>query len=76
MARMCCIGCGGARLTLGGRDHTIADATGREWTFEMHPYCGPIVLLKNGDPKPKQPGSRSPFWDALEAWQASKKEAA
>lgn len=70
---MCCISCAGLNFTLGGRDHTIQDARGRRWTFEFHPYCGPIVLNSKGDPREKQPGSRSPFWAAFAAWQAERR---
>lgn len=64
MATMCCAGCNGG-FTLGGRDHVIDDDKGRKWTFEMHPWCGPIVLRRDGNPKTRQPGSRSPFWAAF-----------
>lgn len=65
---MCCVGCKGLSLTPGGRVHAIHDAAGRRWIFEQHHYCGPIVLRKDGEPKARQPGSRSPFWPAYEAW--------
>jgi hypothetical protein len=74
MATMCCVGCGG--LSLGGRDHTIVDAAGRRWKFEAHPVFGPIVLRANGDPKTRQPGSRSAFWGAWEKWRDQQREAA
>jgi hypothetical protein len=67
-AKLCCVGC----LSVGGRDHTIVDSKGRRWTFEVHPYCGPIVLRADGNPKARQPGSRSPFWDAWERWRAAR----
>lgn len=69
MLQLCCVSCQGLSLTRGGREHTVHDASGRSWTFEQHPYCGPIVLRKDGDPKARQPGSRSPFWQAYTAWQ-------
>lgn len=72
---MCCVGCGGATLTLGGREHVIEDAAGRRWRFEMHPYSGPLVLRANGDPKTRQPGSRSPFWAPFNDWQSQQEEA-
>jgi hypothetical protein len=68
MSRMCCVGCDGLSLTQGGRDHFVTDAKGRRWTFEQHPWCGPIVLRKDGQPKSRQPGSRSIFWPAYQAW--------
>lgn len=68
MPSLCCIGWQGLSLTTGGSDHTVRDSLGRAWTFELHPWCGPIVLRKDGNPKACQPGSRSPFWPAYEAW--------
>lgn len=65
---MCCVGCKGLSLTLSGPMHIINDESGRTWRFELHNYCGPIVLRKDGEPKARQPGSRSPFWPAFEAW--------
>ncbi|MCZ8076023.1 MAG: hypothetical protein O9341_18040 [Paucibacter sp.] len=68
-ARLCCIQCTGrVSLTLAAADHTVTDATGRTWTFEQHPMFGPVILRKDGNPKSRQPGSRSPFWPAWEAW--------
>jgi len=69
MPRLCCASCTGFSLTLGGRDHTVTDDRGRVWDFEQHPWCGPIVLRRDGNPKARQPGSRSRFWPAYEAWQ-------
>lgn len=71
MARMCCIGCAGLSLTTSGPEHTIIDAAGRAWRFEQHHYIGPIVLRQDGEPKDRQPGSRSPFWPAYYAWTKS-----
>lgn len=36
------------------------------WLVEVHPYCGPILVGKRGDPLKNQPGPRSRFWDAFE----------
>lgn len=71
MPQLCCIGCNGLSLTLGGREHTVRDSAGRLWRFEQHPYCGPIILRNNGNPKSRQPGCRSAFWPAYEVWRAS-----
>lgn len=38
------------------------------WLVEIHRYCGPIVLRKDGEPRVRQPGARSAFWDAWERW--------
>lgn len=71
MSRMCCIGCNGLSLPIGGNEHVITDQMGRSWRFEQHHYFGPIVLRQDGMPKARQPGSRSPFWPAFEAWRLS-----
>jgi hypothetical protein len=73
---LCCVTCGGFSLTTSGPAHTITDATGRAWRFELHHYCGPIVLRQDGEPKTRQPGSRSPFWPAFEAWSKARNEEA
>jgi hypothetical protein len=55
-------------ISYGGSVQTI-EAGGREWRFEMHPYCGPVIVHKRTEEILKnQPGPRSPFWDAVEAW--------
>lgn len=61
----CCI----AHAAPGELEHVITDQAGKAWRFEMHRICGPIVLRADGQPKARQPGSRSPFWPAFEAWQ-------
>lgn len=56
-------------ISVGGPDRKITDAQGKTWVFEDHPKFGPIVLKRaGGDPKPCQPGERSPFWQAWNAW--------
>lgn len=67
MPTLCCIGCNGLSLTLGGRDHTIVDDAGRSWSFEDHRYFGPIVLRKDGEPRAVQPGSQG-FMSAAGTW--------
>ena len=69
MAPLCCASC-----AEGGDEHVVTDAHGQTWRFEMHRFCGPIVLRKTGgQPKERQPGSRSPFWPAFEAWKTARK---
>lgn len=68
MSQLCCVSCGKLTLSQLERTHTVSDSAGRHWMFEMHHYCGPIVLRKDGQPKTQQPGNRSPFWPAYEAW--------
>lgn len=36
--------------------------------FEQHPYFGPFVLGKRGEPLANQPGERDPFWQHWHAW--------
>lgn len=38
---------------------------GRVIEFEMHPYCGPTILKKNGEPAKRQPMS---FLHAASLW--------
>jgi hypothetical protein len=55
-------------ISMGGPDRFITDSNGKEWKFEMHPHFGPNVLTKNGDVAARQPGEKSPFWNAITAW--------
>lgn len=57
-----------AILCYGGPDRKIADERGKVWNFEMHPYCGPMVTNKRGDPLKIQPPEKSPFWRAVSWW--------
>jgi hypothetical protein len=69
-----CLRCtGGVCIMVGGPDRVIVDARGRRWRFEDHPRFGPVIVDRKGDPKSAQPGERSPFWDAYEAWRAGGK---
>lgn len=55
-------------LLEGGPTYEI-EADGRRYFFEMHPYCGPTVLNRNTHvPIVTQPGERSDFWSAVDAW--------
>ncbi len=65
---LCCQACAEGRP-----EHVITDAAGRQWRFELHNFCGPIVLRQDGQPKAAQPGSRSPFWAAFDAWNSARK---
>lgn len=55
-------------ISYGGPDRRIKDATGKVWRFEMHPHSGPAVQDDDGELADKQPGERSPFWDAVTQW--------
>jgi len=55
-------------ISYAGPTRFVTDAKGKRWTFEMHHYCGPIVLNRSGDPVERQPGERSPFWHAVTRW--------
>lgn len=64
-------------ISVGGPDRKITDAQGKAWVFEDHPRFGPIVLKEaGGEPDPKQPGERSPFWKAWNAWKEQGKRLA
>lgn len=43
---------------------------GREYRWEMHPYCGPSVLNKDGSERKRAPGEKHPFWKAVEDYYA------
>lgn len=71
--RLCCIACSAASPAPCDRVHVISDGEGRRWRFEAHPYIGPIVLLGMSDtPAARQPGDKSPFWAAYDAWLANR----
>ena len=55
-------------VSYAGPFHKIIDTSGKEWLFEMHNYCGPIALKKDGDPRAKQPSEKSKFWIAVTLW--------
>lgn len=55
-------------ILAGGPTQRIVDARGKEWRFEDHPQCGPNVVNANDAPLANQPGSRSPFWHAVQLW--------
>ena len=55
-------------IMLGGPGISIIDGRSRKWRFEDHPYCGPVVIGKNGDPLENQPPESSPFWEAVNCW--------
>ncbi len=54
-------------VSYGGPDR-ILYLNGKKWRFEDHPYCGPIVVDKNGDPLKVQPPEGSPFWECVSYW--------
>jgi hypothetical protein len=59
----------GAMLCTGGKTLKLVDGKGKLWSFEMHPYCGPMVLTnKTGEPMDPQPPEKSPFWRAVSFW--------
>ena len=66
---MTCQHIGNAIVCTGGQDYKILDANGKVWRFEMHPYCGPIVLTRQtGEVSEAQPPENSPFWDCVDLW--------
>lgn len=52
----------------GGPERILIDGKGKKWHFEDHPFCGPVVIGKNGDPLETQPEESSPFWKAVQLW--------
>lgn len=55
-------------IAYAGPFQKIVDSTGKEWFFEMHSYCGPVVLKKDGDPMKNQPNEKSDFWEVVSRW--------
>ena len=55
-------------ILYGGPERILIDGAAKKWRFEDHPYCGPIVVGKNGDPLETQPAESSPFWKAVQLW--------
>jgi hypothetical protein len=41
---------------------------GKVFRFDFSDRFGPLVLAKNGSLLERQPGPRSPFWAAIDAW--------
>jgi hypothetical protein len=39
------------------------------YTFDWHHYCGPMLCRKDMEPRKRQPGARSRFWDVIDRWQ-------
>lgn len=50
------------------QDAEVTDRNGKRWRFDFDPRFGPLVVTKRGDPVAHQPGERSPFWPAFQAW--------
>jgi hypothetical protein len=55
------VGCG----MLGGSEYVI-NVSGQTYRFEMHRYCGPMPVYKNGNERPLAP--RHKFWTAVTFW--------
>ena len=64
---MTCVRAGNALVMMGGPDLKITSG-GKTFYFEFHPFCGPMMLSKRGEPIQSTPGKYSPFWDALYFW--------
>lgn len=56
-----------ACILTGGPTRTIR-AGGKVYSFEMHPFFGPAVLGKQGEPLANQPGPNHAFWVAVDLW--------
>lgn len=46
----------------------VIETNGVSYRFEDSDQFGPLLIKKNGDPRDKQPGPRSPFWRAHWLW--------
>lgn len=55
-------------ISMGGPDRVIVDEEGKRHKFEMHPYCGPILLNADGDPASRQPSAKASFWRVTTWW--------
>lgn len=44
------------------------------FTFEIHPYCGPHPLKKNGDPVAHIPARFWPVWERFKALDVAEKQ--
>jgi hypothetical protein len=53
---------------MGGVGPFLILVNGRYRLFEFHGVCGPILVRDDGEPLKKQPGARSDFWPAFDAW--------
>ena len=51
-------------VLMGGPEYDI-EVNGKRYHFEMHRYCGPVLLKKNGDPSQRQPME---FLEAASFW--------
>jgi len=60
---MSCIKFGGAIMCGCHPVHEGRDSRGKLWRWELHPYCGPFFLRKDGEPLARQPGGRSRAWE-------------
>jgi hypothetical protein len=58
-----------AIITYGGNEYRF-----NGWHFEMHRYCGPHPLKKNGEPMAKIPQSFWGTWKQFDALSADEKE--
>lgn len=60
----------GLFLCFGGPVLKIRAASGRDFTFEMHSYLGPMRVRTDGEPTRYPFPDNSKFWDVFELWQA------
>lgn len=55
-------------MMFGGPIYSIHWGKKIGWRFEMHRYCGPVVVDRKDEPLSKQPGEGSGFWKAVTNW--------
>ena len=59
---------GGVCIDSWGAGPFVIGHEGKSWRFEDSDRFGPHLVRKDGEIAARQPGERSPFWDAHRAW--------
>lgn len=53
-------------ISVGGPTYNLT--ANKQFRFEDHPHCGPVVVGKKDDPLEPQPPASSTFWTHVNAW--------
>lgn len=62
------LGLGLIHISWAGPERWLS-AGGKQWVFEDHRYCGPIVLCnKTREPATNEPPESHSFWQHVNAW--------
>ncbi len=59
-------------ISFAGPVYSVTDARGKLWRFTYHDYFGPEVVNKDDNVSMRQPGIKSPFWEAVKSWEKPK----